>query len=51
VNEDGPELDLNDLGPMMDENDVFGEHENGPGLNEGVNEDGLGNEDGLVMKV
>jgi hypothetical protein len=43
VNEDGPELDLNDLGPMLDENDLFGEHENRP---EGVNEDGLGNEDG-----
>ncbi|RHN76283.1 hypothetical protein MtrunA17_Chr2g0330361 [Medicago truncatula] len=39
---------------MLDENDLFGEHENGPegvnedGLgNEGVVEDGLGNEDGM----
>ena len=35
VNGNGPEFDLNDLGLMIEEDDLFGEHENGPGLDEG----------------
>lgn len=32
TNADGPELDLNDHGPMIDENELFAEYDNGSGL-------------------